>query len=206
MKITSMPLGILKANCYIITSQKNNAVVIDPGGQSHKLMKFLDENGITLKKILLTHGHFDHAGAVNDLMAKTRAEVYIHRLDGEFLTDIDKFFCTHRPLFDFEPIRDYIPLEDNDVIELDEIKIKVLHTPGHSKGSSIFIIDDVIFSGDTLFKDSCGRTDLYGGNYSQILASLKKIAALTGDYKIYTGHGEATTLNYERQYNEFMNM
>ncbi|HIR40343.1 MAG TPA: MBL fold metallo-hydrolase, partial [Candidatus Egerieicola pullicola] len=163
----------------------------------------LQEKGWTLQKILLTHGHFDHAMAVNDLVAATGAPVYIHKEDQELITDPNKFYVFHQPFGEFHPIS-ALSLEDGQDIVQDELTFHCIHTPGHTKGSCVYLCGDVMFSGDTLFAGSCGRTDFYGGSHTQILQSLHKLADLAGNYRVLPGHEEETTLDYERKTNPYL--
>ena len=194
LKITVKELGIYFVNCYLIHEENSKScVAIDPGGNADKVMKFLEENGLTLEAILLTHGHFDHVGAVKDLYEKTQCSVYLHTDDlmlPENLT-AGPLFYTHE-------------YGEGDVLELAGLTIRVMHTPGHTEGSVSLLVDDVIFSGDTLFCHSCGRTDLPGGNWATIVNSLKRLAALEGNFWVYPGHGSSTTLRDEKKYNPYM--
>ena len=194
MKITVKELGIYFVNCYLIHEENSSScVAIDPGGNADKVMKFLAENNLTLEAILLTHGHFDHVGAVKELHEKTLCKVYLHTDDlmlPENFTS-GSLFYTHE-------------YNEGDVLELAGLTIKVWHTPGHTEGSVCLFVDDVIFSGDTLFCHSCGRTDLPGGNPEAMSASLARLKALEGDYRVLPGHNRATTLAIEKEYNPFM--
>lgn len=194
LKIDSMELGIYFVNCYLIREeQSKSCVVIDPGGHANKVLKYLDDNGLTLEAILLTHGHFDHVGAVKELHEKTLCKVYLHTDDlmlPENFTS-GSLFYTHE-------------YGEGDVLEMAGLTIKVMHTPGHTEGSVCLLVDDVIFSGDTLFCHSCGRTDLPGGDPDAIMKSLARLKALEGDYRVLPGHNRATTLAIEREYNPFM--
>ena len=194
LKIDVKELGIYFVNCYLIREeQSKSCVVIDPGGHANKVLKYLDDNGLTLEAILLTHGHFDHVGAVKELHEKTLCKVYLHTDDlmlPENFTS-GSLFYTHE-------------YGEGDVLEMAGLTIKVMHTPGHTEGSVCLLVDDVIFSGDTLFCHSCGRTDLPGGDPDAIMKSLARLKALEGDYRVLPGHNRATTLAIEREYNPFM--
>ena len=194
LKIDVKELGIYFVNCYLIREeQSKSCVVIDPGGHANKVLKYLEDNDLTLEAILLTHGHFDHVGAVKELHEKTLCKVYLHTDDlmlPENFTS-GSLFYTHE-------------YGEGDVLELAGLTIKVMHTPGHTEGSVCLLVDDVIFSGDTLFCHSCGRTDLPGGDPDAIMKSLARLKALEGDYRVLPGHNRATTLAIEREYNPFM--
>ena len=194
LKIDTMELGIYFVNCYLIREEKaRSCVVIDPGGNANKVLKYLDDNGLTLEAILLTHGHFDHVGAVKELAEATQCKVYLHADD---LLLPEKF--TAGPLYYTNHY------DEGDVLELAGLTIRVMHTPGHTGGSVCLFVDDYIFSGDTLFCHSCGRTDLPGGDPDAIMKSLARLKAIEGDYKVCPGHNRATTLAVEKEYNPFM--
>jgi len=194
LNITVKELGIYFVNCYLIREENSRScIAIDPGGHPEKVLKFLQENDLPLEAILLTHGHFDHVGAVKDLYEKTLCKVYLHSND---LMLPENF--TAGPLY---YTHNY---DEGDVLELAGLTIRVIHTPGHTGGSVCLIVDDVIFSGDTLFCHSCGRTDLPGGDPDAIMKSLARLKAMEGDYRVLPGHNRATTLAVEREYNPFM--
>ena len=194
LNITLKELGIYFVNCYLIHEENSSTcIAIDPGGNANKVMAFLEEKGLKLEAILLTHGHFDHVGAVKELYELTQCKVYLHTDD---LLLPENF--TAGPLF---YTHEY---GEGDTLELAGLTIKVMHTPGHTEGSVCLLVDDVIFSGDTLFSHSCGRTDLPGGNPEALNRSLARLKALEGDYKVLPGHSRATTLAVEREYNPFM--
>lgn len=187
-------------NTYIITDEETGeTAVVDPSLPEEILIEKL--NAENVKYVLLTHGHFDHIGGVNFVKEKTGAKVVIHKEDEEMLCDKNKNYGT-----DSTPIYADILVEDGTELMLGKSKITVMHTPGHTKGGVCYIFPDdrIIFSGDTLFRLTAGRTDLYGGDARTELMSLAKIAELEGDYKVFPGHDDATTLNFEREYNRYM--
>lgn len=187
-------------NTYIITDEETGeTAVVDPSLPEEILIEKL--NAENVKYVLLTHGHFDHIGGVNFVKEKTGAKVVIHKEDEEMLCDKNKNYGT-----DSTPIYADILVEDGTELMLGKSKITVMHTPGHTKGGVCYIFPDdrIIFSGDTLFRLTAGRTDLYGGDARTELMSLARIAKLEGDYKVFPGHDDATTLNFEREYNRYM--
>jgi len=196
MLIKTFEVGNLGANCCIVTDEASLfCAVIDPGDESNVILNYIEQNKLTVKAILLTHGHFDHVGAVEAVREETGAPVYISRRD-----------LASRPR---DTMRFYTEAETRDLKEGDEIKVgaltfKVLETPGHSPGSVCFLCGEALFSGDTLFMGSCGRTDLPGGDMRTLLASLRKLAMLPGDYEVYPGHMGTTTLRLERATNYYM--
>ena len=201
MNITRMPLGILMANCYIIETEKKNAVLIDPGSQPAKLIKYLDENNIIPKKILLTHGHFDHIGAVPEIVEKYGSEVYIHENDAVMLSDRRMSLADDVGGGIYRTVEKYNCVHDGDRIVLDELDFEVLHTPGHTKGGVCYRCGDSLFTGDTLFCLSMGRTDFPGGSLGEMYHSLKRLGAIPGDLDVFPGHNETTTLDFERKNN-----
>lgn len=208
MNITTLPLGSYQTNCYILTNDNNNAIIIDPGSEPEKLIKHLDNNNITVKMIALTHGHFDHVGAITKLKAATNAPIYIHKDDNEMLLDPD---LVHPGLtnelnricgFDC-PTADKFFVE-GEKYSVDDMKFEVMHVPGHTKGSTILIFDDVMFTGDTIFEGTVGRTDLHGGSSKELRDSAKRVAGIKGEYVMHCGHGGATTLAKEKATNMYM--
>ncbi len=204
MVIKKMQLGEMQTNCYVVTTNYKNAVVIDCGDNPDQIMEYVDSNDITIKKILLTHGHFDHVGAVAEIAKKTNAEVFIHTEDLEMLTSSELNLSKMLPNYMFSVYKGAVAVNEGDVITLDELEFKVLHTPGHTKGGVCYICNDNIFTGDTLFAGNVGRTDFPGGSYSEIINSVNKIAQLEGNYNIYTGHGANSTLDNERENNVYI--
>ena len=197
-------LGALRANCYIVPLGNGECVVIDIGGHPRTLLSFLREQNLTLRAILLTHGHFDPIGGVEEVREETNCDVFIHENDERMLSDINLNLGTTFNYFVFHPVKRYTTIKDNDILEFENLKFKVLHTPGHTKGSVCFVCDDCIFSGDTLFRLSIGRTDFENGSMSEMTQSLKRLSALEGDFRVMPGHMEESTLGFERANNPFM--
>ena len=194
MKLVTMALGAYQTNCYMICGDDSaKCVVIDPGYEPQRVLAQAAKLGKTIEAILLTHGHFDHVGAVRDIAAETDCEVYICSEDLSMPPQM-----TAGPLY---YTRTYT---EGDTLELAGLQIRVIRTPGHTQGSVCLLVENAMFSGDTLFEGSCGRTDLPGGDWAQILQSLKRLKELNRDYKVYPGHGGSTTLAEERMYNPYM--
>ena len=167
-------------------------------------MNFVYEKGLTVKKILVTHGHFDHIGAISSIVAKTGAEVFVHPADASKLQSAEKSLANLVPEVKFNKVTKYTPIFDGEKIEQDELIFHVIHTPGHSKGSVCYVCQDFIFSGDTLFCRSVGRTDFPDGSLDDIKKSVKKLADLKGDYTVFCGHENSTTLDEERANNVYI--
>jgi len=217
MKIYKKTYGLLGTNTYICVNENTNfAFIIDPGEDHASLISDIKNLKIIPKLILLTHGHFDHVYATKKISETFDAKVAIHENDKDFLNNphLNGFtsFFADMSYNDNETNAD-IFLKDNDIIDVNTFTLKedniqtdkneyknihVLHTPGHTEGSVCFIYQNIIFTGDTLFKSSYGRTDLFGGNEKKIKFSLKKLFDLKGDLIVFPGHGSDTTLNKER--------
>ena len=194
LQIRTLPLGAYQTNCYLVWEEAaDTCVVIDPGYQAQTILYEAKKLGKTIAAILLTHGHFDHVGAVRDLAADTDCPVYIHEADLAMPAQM-----TAGPLYYTNTYA------EGDFVELAGLSFKALHTPGHTPGSVCLQCENAIFSGDTLFWGSCGRTDLPGGSWNTIRTSLRRLADLSGDYDVYPGHGDATRLDFERKYNPYM--
>lgn len=205
MIIETFPVGIIDTNCYVVTDENSGeSLVIDPGDMSAELESVLD--GKNIKYILLTHGHYDHILAAAGLKQKTGAPVAIGKEDADCLHDDDLSRAgLHFPLLQ-QKINADILLSDGSKLYFGGKKINVIHTPGHTPGGVCYIFEDerVIFSGDTLFRLSAGRTDFETGSDYDMALSLKTLALLDGDYAVYPGHGPATTLDFEREHNPYM--
>lgn len=203
--LTTFTPSAVYANCYILKDEASGeALVVDPGAYNRRFEALLRQEGITdLKYILLTHGHFDHIGGVQSLKYHFGGDVVIHSQDEGCLSDGDSSLASG---FGFEQnnVKADRVISDGDELTLGNYKIKVIHTPGHTKGSVCYIAPDMIFSGDTLFRGTVGRTDFPGGSFDEMMKSLSRLSALDGDYKVYPGHEENTTLERERRYNPYM--
>ncbi len=203
MEILVIPVGYLQENCYIAYDEDKVAVVIDPGDEGQKLVEAIRNRGLDVRYILLTHGHFDHTGAVMEIKNEFGAKLCVSGEDAEMLTD-PQLSLAMRQRWKPEDISIDLLLSDGDVIEAGKMRFEVIATPGHSKGSVTYRCENVLFTGDTLFQGDCGRTDLYGGSYEQIKASLRRLADLEGDYQVLPGHGPDSTLEEERLHNIYM--
>lgn len=195
------------ANCYLLVDEKTGeAAIVDPGWYGEAIMSVLKNENINLKCVLLTHGHFDHILGVYGLQKEHGAKVVIHECDAEHLLDPKKSLCEGNMPEPQYPVAADIKVKDGDVIKLGEEEIKVMSTPGHTNGSVCYILekDRIILSGDTLFCMTAGRTDFFDGSDEKMIASLKKLIALDGDYTVLPGHNRATTLESERKRNWYI--
>lgn len=204
MKVHMLSLGPLGANCYILETDQKNAIAVDIGGDPEILLRLLDQQGLHLDQILLTHGHYDHIGGVARVQQAAGVPVYIHEADLGMLTDEIRSLSTPMGMQGFDPVPDAKPLTDGAHIRLDDVDLTVLHTPGHTPGSVCYLGNGLLLSGDTLFRQSIGRTDFPGGSMPQMRSSLTRLNHLTGDLLIYPGHNGASTLDYEKEHNPYL--
>lgn len=192
------------ANCYALEIGDETAL-IDVGEVTPEILSYIEKKGSTIKYVLLTHNHFDHIGGVEKVLEHTSAKLAIHVEDGKNLTN-PLYNLTNKVGLPNPNISADILLKDGDELPLGESKIKVVHTPGHTLGGVCYVVEDVIFSGDTLFCGTVGRTDFIGGDMGVLLSSLKKLSTLCGNYNIYPGHEESTTLEQEINTNPYFRM
>ena len=202
MEIKVLTLGHIAVNCYLI-STVTSAIVIDPGFESKVVEDFLLENCDKERVILLTHAHFDHIGGAVALRETTDTDIAIGEKENFALSDTS-FNLSDRFRAHLEPFSADILLKDQEEITVGDIKIKTIFTPGHTVGGVSYLIDDVLFSGDTLFNLSIGRTDFPGGNYEVLKESVNKLFLLDNETTVLSGHGEPTTIGYEKENNPFL--
>ena len=194
LKVNVLTLGAYQVNCYIIHDEKSTSCcVVDPGYEADTILDKLSELGLTLEAILLTHGHFDHVGAVRDLAADTGCQVWLCADDLSLPTNLTagKLYYTQT-------------YAEGSQLNLAGLDISVLQTPGHTPGSVCLLVEDTLFSGDTLFAGSCGRTDLPGGSWADMQASLKRLSQIDANLWVLPGHGESTMLASEKKYNPYL--
>lgn len=192
MKIFTLPLGQLETNCYLVADEDRNAAVIDPAAAPERILQTARENGLNIQTILLTHGHFDHVGGIRGLVQALRCPVWMHESEltlPEYLTD-GKLYYTDG-------------YDEGDTVTVGKLTFTVLHTPGHTPGSVCLRCGNALFSGDTLFAGSYGRTDFSGGSGSEMCKSLHRLAGISENLTVYPGHGEMTTLDAERKENPY---
>lgn len=198
MKLYHTASGPLNVNTYFLVNEQSEAIVIDCGENYKKIKQAESANNFTVKAVLLTHAHFDHSGCAKKLQ-DDGAKIYISTLDAPKLLNDDNLSA------DFGRKFDYLVADqtfvDGQTLNVCGIEIKVVATPGHTDGSVCFIVGQMLFSGDTLFYSSVGRTDFRSGNRQDMLLSIKRLFALEGDYSVYPGHDDFTTLDRERKYN-----
>ena len=194
LKIHTLPLGSYQTNTYIVhDAASQECVIIDPGFEADTILAKLEALGLKPAAILLTHGHFDHVGAVRDIAAETNCKVYICEKETVLPEGLTAGTLYYTNTYD-----------EGDTVEAAGLKFQVLHTPGHTPGGVCLLCEDAIFSGDTLFASSIGRTDFPGGSYDTLKKSLQKLTALEGNFRVFPGHGEDTTLAFEKKTNPYM--
>lgn len=204
MNIVKICNGKLATNTYIVYTDDLEAIVIDPADDVLKISNKIDELNLNLKYIINTHGHGDHIAGNKHLYDKYSCEIIIHEKDASMLQDTTSNFSLYLGIVGDQPKAD-ITVKENDIIELGDLKFIVIETPGHTKGSICLYEKEekVLFSGDTLFNRSIGRSDLPGGSMRQLLKSLEKLLSLPGDVIVYPGHSEDTKISFERKHNPF---
>ena len=194
LQIKTMPLGSYQTNCYLVSlPEQKKCILIDPGYEPEYVLEQVRRAGKTVEAILLTHGHFDHVGGVKKIAVEENCRVFICKEDLALNPSITDGAIFYTDLY-----------AEGDSLLLAGMELQVLQTPGHTPGSVCLVCEDVIFTGDTLFAGTCGRTDFPGGDYGQMMQSLKRLANLPGDYRVLPGHAEESTMDRERRSNPFM--
>ena len=195
MKIITLVLGPLETNCYLVSDERSGlCAVIDPATRSAKILETVQAQGWRVGCILLTHAHFDHTGALKSLHAALPdVPVYVHAQDTDNNTNMSNGNLVYTNTY-----------ADGDVVSCSELAFRVLHTPGHTPGSVCLQCENALFTGDTLFAGSYGRTDFIGGDEAAMRLSLARLGRLEGDYTVLPGHGESSTLDYERRTNPYL--
>ena len=207
MKVYPLVLGPVQTTCYII-SNENKAIVVDPAANANQIIRYLGTKKLELEAVLLTHGHFDHIGAVNELVAKYQVPIYAHKKEQEYFEnpEVNLSPMIYERLIlnkDFE----YRFIADQEMIDCLGLRVKAFHVPGHTTGSLCYYFESVelVFTGDTLFKHSIGRTDFIYGNHDQLVKGIRgKLLSLPPHTLVYPGHGECTTVEEELIHNPFL--
>jgi glyoxylase-like metal-dependent hydrolase (beta-lactamase superfamily II) len=208
MKVIQLPLGPLQTNCYLLANDLKEVIVFDPGEEADQIFNIIEENKYKPVAILLTHAHFDHIGAVDDVRDQYNIPVYLHQNEADWLTDGMKngstLFLRNREIFAREA--DYL-ISKEGKMEIGNFILSVFETPGHSPGSVSFYVKEAksVFSGDALFYQGIGRTDLPGGDHDVLIKSIKsKLFSLPENITVYSGHGPETTIQDEKKHNPFL--
>ena len=197
-KIMKLVVGQLQENCFVLFDENKDAFVVDPGGSSENIIEAIEKNSLNIKYILLTHGHFDHVGAVASLVKKYKAPVYLSKEDRAFLESPKEVrvsaFGMQIDVF----------VKEGDEIPFSEGNIKVIETPGHTLGSVCYLFENYLFAGDTLFNGSIGRTDFPESDHSLMVESLKKLKKLDDEIYVLSGHGPESQISYEKMANPYL--
>lgn len=201
MNLQTEITGMIKENCYILTTEKA-VVIIDPGIFTENIKKVCFENKGKEFAVLLTHSHFDHILGAPEIKNITGCKIMVGKYDSRGLSDV-RLSLSERFHAKQVPFNADILLEDGDTLNIGDIELKVMHTPGHTVGGVCFITENMLFSGDTLFYNSYGRTDFYGGDPKELRKSLDKLMLLPDETVVYSGHGESTTILTEREFNDY---
>jgi len=201
-----IPVGMLDTNCYIVGDpETKEGVVIDPGAEGDRIKAAVESLGLDVKYIINTHGHHDHIGANFIIKRAFGAPLAIHRDDASMLKDPLLNLSFKKDREEISGLEADMLLEDGDEIAVGRLAFKVLHTPGHTQGSICLLAEREVFTGDTLFAGSVGRTDLPGGSYEQLMESIStKLKPLPGELTVYPGHGPSSTMSVEKEDNPFL--
>jgi len=205
LKVIKMPAGVYAANCYLVYEENNReAIIIDPGGDADDIIAKVEELGLDAKYIILTHGHGDHIAGVEAIKDRFNIPVAIHKKDKDILEDSDRNFSSTMAMGAVEVVADIL-LEEGDRIEFGGLIGKIIHTPGHTPGGITINIENCLFTGDTLFAGSIGRTDFPGGSFEDIINSIKdKLLIYPDETLVYPGHGVSSTIKGEKDNNPFL--
>lgn len=207
LKLHLMALGPLQTNCYVVRcDETNEAAIVDPAWDGQAIARVAEENGWQLTHILLTHAHFDHVGGLGELKERTGAPIYAHPDAVEMLARADRAAALWGFQVEPPPPPDNL-LTEGDVLEVGNLRLHVLHTPGHAPGHVCFYLPDegVLLDGDVLFQQGIGRTDLPGGDYALLMRSInEKLLTLPDETQVFPGHGDPTTIGAERAMNPFL--
>lgn len=207
MKIEKYVVGIIGTNCYLVINEETKeAVLIDPGAYPLKIRNAVKEAGLKIKAVLLTHAHFDHIMGLDDVRKEFQVPVYVEEEDMNMMTD-SRWNLSVNYVNGGYQYKDATPVKDGQILEIAGMQFKVIHTPGHTPGGCCYYMEKegVLFSGDTLFQASVGRSDFPGGSASELVRSVKeKLLALPDETHVYPGHMDETTIGYERRHNPFV--
>lgn len=198
MFIRTVVVGFLETNCYLVSAgESGDAAVVDPGADAPKIMVALEQKNLTPRAILLTHGHYDHTGAIKELVEKFNIPILLHEKEADFMSISE----AERARYGEDGGKKYQLLQDGDIIKIGDLELKTIATPGHTPGGVCFLSGSSCVTGDTLFQDGVGRSDFPGGDERVLQQSIReKLMTLPDDTRIFPGHGDASTIGIERKY------
>lgn len=202
-KIIKLVVGQLQENCFILFDENKDAFIVDPGASSENIIETIEKNSLNIKYILLTHGHFDHVGAVASLAKKFKVPVYLSKKDRNFLETPNEVRASSFGM-EIEAGDVDVFVKENDEIPFSDGLIKVIETPGHTLGSVCYLFNNYLFAGDTLFNGSIGRTDFPESDHSLMIESLKKLKELDDEIYVLSGHGPESQMSYEKISNPYL--
>lgn len=202
-KIMKLVVGQLQENCFILFDENKDAFIVDPGASSEVIIEAIEKNSLNIKYILLTHGHFDHVGAVATLAKKFKAPIYLSKKDRKFLESPREVRASSFGM-EIEAADVDVFVKDGDEIPFSDSIIKVIETPGHTLGSVCYLLNNYLFAGDTLFNGSIGRTDFPESDHALMIESLKKLKELDDDIYVLSGHGPESQISYEKIANPYL--
>ena len=203
MKAVCLPGAGMSCNCYLARTENGGGWIVDPGDDPERILSAVKGNDFAPQAVLLTHAHFDHIGAARAVCSALAIPLWVGAGDAAFLTDADSNLSRRYSSVEINNLRADRLLREGDVLSQGTESLRVLETPGHTPGSLCFLGDGILFSGDTLFYESIGTMDFPGGDWNSMRSSIVKLQALPGDYVIYPGHGETTTMEHERNHNPY---
>ena len=205
MKIRIFALGPMQTNCYFLVDEATNkTIIVDPACDAEGIIEKLNRHGCKPEAVILTHAHFDHMLALDQIREECGVPLFVHEGDAPAVVNptlsmMDLYADVHEGCKPAERL-----LKDGDTVRLGNTKLTVIHTPGHTPGSICLVEGDTMISGDTLFRESIGRHDFPGGDYKTLMNSIHKLLSLETDYNVYPGHGPKTTLSHEREFNFYI--
>ncbi len=204
LTIRSFAVMPFDENCYVVSDDTGEGVVIDPGGMAKEILAYIREKKLSIQAVLDTHGHCDHIGANDAIRDEMGAPLYIHKADAPMLSDMRLNLSAFMGFKALSRPAEHL-LSEGDKISFGQSELEVIHTPGHTVGGVCFVGDGVVFTGDTLFAGSIGRSDFPGGSEVELIGNIKKkLLALPDEMKVYSGHGPSSEIGWERQCNPYL--
>ena len=204
LTIQSFAVMPFDENCYVVSDDTGEGIVIDPGGMAKQILSYIREAKLSIKAVLDTHGHCDHIGANDEIRDETGAPLYIHKEDAAMISDMKLNLSAFMGFRVISRPAEHL-LSEGDKISFGQSELEVIHTPGHTKGGVCFVGEGVAFTGDTLFAGSIGRSDFPGGSERDLIGNIKKkLLVLPDETKVYSGHGPSSEIGWERECNPYL--